>query len=889
MEIAGKSIRFKGQLMSIALLIFVLLMVSSLITLVIIGVGYDGISQSSIIASSSSNYGTILAQSAKTFAYSSGTTALNVLFKYEYNVSLRKTNFITNFSQYMQYLIVNGSLPNVAKGSAAANALQSMMGNATLASYNSVVSSATGFGSKSIKVYESKPYIYQKNPYSIAIKYNEYVNINASTGSFAFTIPVNVSIPLNGTPDLFYAQQGIYRTIKPGNLNGLVSLIGNSYASSGNTLGYVYGTVYVLPYSSTCSSIPSPLNTQPYESQLIIADSNALAISGCTSYGGFISSNTISAQAMPYLSTTSTVFNYLQTGQHVLLYGPSLAILNITNLIDNVSSGAYFTSPFAPSFSQRASGNIQQQSSSGIFTLSGIANRQSAQFNSVTSYVGLPVNTEINEPITITAWVNPSTFGSSEGVYIFAADPGVRLAINPSGYPWLDSQINGGWQVSAISSVTIPSNSWSFIVGEVVGTTEYIYVNGILRGTNTISSGSVTYTASTPYVIGADNYISAPYHELFGGNIGNVQLYNTGLSPIQIYSLYQQGIEALPISSNSLVGWWPLNGNANDYSGNGYGGTANQITYGLLPHYTRDSALSGNATAAVNAIPGLANCNTMAQCNSNSIQHLYLSNVPLNLSSSDIATAQFDGQTSYINLGNSGIFDVQSLTISAWIEPTSSISGYTDEGIVSKNSASESYLLTLEQGPSYPPYISPSAFVVNSVGSEQWIVSGFTPNVFGWYNLVFTYNAVSGVESIYVNGVLQNSLTINGQLTNYAPANLVIGARNLNNGVASRVFNGRISNVQVYNAPFSASNVTTLYYRGLQGSPIFASNVVGWWPLNGNANDYSGNGNNGAPVNVVYQYISIPMPASSNTAYLVPPPGGAVNSGWQTFGFGSPP
>ena len=29
-------------------------------------------------------------------------------------------------------------------------------------------------------------------------------------------------------------------------------------------------------------------------------------------------------------------------------------------------------------------------------------------------------------------------------------------------------------------------------------------------------------------------------------------------------------------------------------------------------------------------------------------------------------------------------------------------------------------------------------------------------------------------------------------------------------------------------------------------------NLLGWWPLNGNANDYSGNGNNGAPANVVY-------------------------------------
>ena len=69
---------------------------------------------------------------------------------------------------------------------------------------------------------------------------------------------MKVSIPLNNTPDLLYAQQGVYRLINFAGFSNLVAMVGNSYATGGNTLGFVYGTVYNLPYGSTCSSVPSP-------------------------------------------------------------------------------------------------------------------------------------------------------------------------------------------------------------------------------------------------------------------------------------------------------------------------------------------------------------------------------------------------------------------------------------------------------------------------------------------------------------------------------------------------------------------------------------------------------------------------------------------------------
>jgi len=69
---------------------------------------------------------------------------------------------------------------------------------------------------------------------------------------------------------------------------------------------------------------------------------------------------------------------------------------------------------------------------------------------------------------------------------------------------------------------------------------------------------------------------------------------------------------------------------------------------------------------------------------------------------------------------------------------------------------------------------------------------------------------------------------------------------------SSRSVAGQIADVQVYNTSLSANEVTALYQEGIGGSPVLLNNIGGWWQLNGNANDYSGNLNNGVPVNVIY-------------------------------------
>ena len=43
-----------------------------------------------------------------------------------------------------------------------------------------------------------------------------------------------------------------------------------------------------------------------------------------------------------------------------------------------------------------------------------------------------------------------------------------------------------------------------------------------------------------------------------------------------------------------------------------------------------------------------------------------------------------------------------------------------------------------------------------------------------------------------------------------------------------------------------------LYLKGIGAAPIDPSHIVGWWPLNGDVNDYSGNNNNGAATSVTF-------------------------------------
>ncbi len=108
-----------------------------------------------------------------------------------------------------------------------------------------------------------------------------------------------------------------------------------------------------------------------------------------------------------------------------------------------------------------------------------------------------------------------------------------------------------------------PKDRWLFIAtGSSFTGNAFVYVNGV-QVWNGPSTGCMY--SQTSQRIGGDS---------FNGFVSNVQYYNKSLSLQEVDALYLDGIGAAPIAPSYVIGWWPLNGNANDYGGNNFNPTS---------------------------------------------------------------------------------------------------------------------------------------------------------------------------------------------------------------------------------------------------------------------------------------------------------------------------
>ena len=255
--------------------------------------------------------------------------------------------------------------------------------------------------------------------------------------------------------------------------------------------------------------------------------------------------------------------------------------------------------------------------------------------------------------------------------------------------------------------------------------------------------------------------------------------------------LFSQVPSSVP--TNGLSGYWSFNGNANDNSGNGNNGVVNGATL------TTDRF--GNANSAYNFV----------KANNN-----------------------------YITMNNTiGNFGTSDFTISVWFLSTDAIS---------------SHIINKRYSQSWGNYweLTKLLFGINdtNTNSNYNVINNTQAQIQNtWYNIIVTRSGTS--MKYYINGLLYQTVTttVINNISN--TSNLVIGSVITPLTGVLQSHEGKIDDIGIWNRAITQQEITAMYNginysdtcNAVSGSLI--NGLVAYYPFCGNANDDSGNGNNG--------------------------------------------
>ena len=280
--------------------------------------------------------------------------------------------------------------------------------------------------------------------------------------------------------------------------------------------------------------------------------------------------------------------------EYLMTYGWAILIIAVV-LAALFELGVFNPMTFAPKASPGSCQVVRPEGAgtTNFISLEGECNGELPQYAanfSGSAAPGISINTQSDDwptgtnALSLFAWVKSSlttnwvriiSYGSLTqpcGGNTFAID------LNYAGIPGSISYDICGSN-SGTANVKADDGAWN-LVGITIpqgGGPVTFYFNGQVVPTTESGSGSISISNNPMLTIGVVTGTQPPL--AFVGQVANVQLYNTSLSQPEIQALYQEGIGGAPIDLQNLVGWWPLNGNANDYSGNGNNGVPSNVVF----------------------------------------------------------------------------------------------------------------------------------------------------------------------------------------------------------------------------------------------------------------------------------------------------------------------
>ena len=284
----------------------------------------------------------------------------------------------------------------------------------------------------------------------------------------------------------------------------------------------------------------------------------------------------------------TTTASYTLTNPVTLKSGQSATIL-IPNVACN-SANTHYSLSAKIQYSYTASTlGLQKVNTTG--TIAGISSPVLvASFNGINSYISTAKSSILNtsKNFSLAIWFKTSDYGAM--IWL-----GSGPMPNPVSAWWNilyvgnNNSLFGGTDCGPIfeTSKIVSNNAWNFVVLTenitASGKTEVLYLNGSEIGKISISD-SKCEISPTYFVIGAGdsngaNWPNLPPSSYFDGFISNVQVYNLPITSNNVSKLFLGGREGLPLQSDDIIAWWPLDGNTLDYSGKGNTGTAHNVNW----------------------------------------------------------------------------------------------------------------------------------------------------------------------------------------------------------------------------------------------------------------------------------------------------------------------
>src|SRR3989344_756706 len=339
----------------------------------------------------------------------------------------------------------------------------------------------------------------------------------------------------------------------------------------------------------------------------------------------------------------------------------------------------------------------------------------------------------------------------------------------------LDFVISNGTTLYYASSVlaTVNDNTWHYYLGLRSGNVSYLYIDGVLSGTTTVSGSAST---NIGLVVGSDGVTSRNTN----GVVDDVRIYSRALSPEEVQRLYLMGA-SLKMNvthrdelTSGLMGEWTFDGKD------------------MIPN-VRDVSGQGNHGGLQNQNPTTTTVGKIGQ------------------------GLSFDGVDDYVSAGDINSLDTATeLTVCVWAYHGSITS---DDAIIAKEDvvASNGFLLFRDDVGFSSGRTDVYTFAIwdsADTGTARIETPSNTTQLSVWTHVCGTFlaNNASGLK-LYVNGVGvgDNGVSTVGISAISAGSNaLVVGARS----DWSMPFDGNLDEVRAYNRALSAAEVKRLYLMG---------------------------------------------------------------------------